>query len=374
MTTLNGTSGQYWNSVRASVRMSRSSEPDARRGPSWSAAGAISCSRPAAVVDHLLRRGRARSRRVRAPTPAAPAGPPGSRAAPGRSRAAAYRACRRISRPLLRLPTVIPLSMAAKRSIISRAVSAASKPLLPALVPARSIAWSRVSAVTTPKTTGIAGLQADLRDALGHLVGHEREVRRVALDDAAQADHRGVAAAAARALGGQRDLEPARHPGLSTCASATPWRRRQSCAPSSSSRVKKSLKRLATIAIRRAVRVETALEGLAHRPPPSCASRPPAVPTSSGGPAGGPAGLLGLQVLAGCCTVGPDLQRHAVRRSPARSSPGPRSCAGCWSSAASGARRGRAGSARRGRTRAGRRGKPSLWLASTVSAPSSCSR
>ena len=41
-------------------------------------------------------------------------------------------------------------SILAKRSIISSAASAASKPLLPALVPDRSIAWSRVSAVTTP--------------------------------------------------------------------------------------------------------------------------------------------------------------------------------------------------------------------------------
>ena len=43
----------------------------------------------------------------------------------------------------------------ARRLTISIAVQAASKPLLPALVPARSTACSMVSVVSTPNTTGI---------------------------------------------------------------------------------------------------------------------------------------------------------------------------------------------------------------------------
>jgi hypothetical protein len=48
--------------------------------------------------------------------------------------------------------------MAFNTLIISSAVSAASAPLLPALVPARSIACSMLSVVRTPKATGIGRL------------------------------------------------------------------------------------------------------------------------------------------------------------------------------------------------------------------------
>ena len=59
------------------------------------------------------------------------------------------------------------------RFAISIAVQAASNPLLPALVPARSTACSMVSVVSTPKTTGNAGVQLDPLDARRALPGHE---------------------------------------------------------------------------------------------------------------------------------------------------------------------------------------------------------
>ena len=104
-------------------------------------------------------------------------------------------------------------SSAANRSIISRAVIAASNPLLPAFVPARSMAWSSVSAVMIPNTTGHAGVERDLRHPFRHFAGNVVEVRRVPLDQAAQAHHGRVPAGAREALRGQRDLEAPRHPG-----------------------------------------------------------------------------------------------------------------------------------------------------------------
>src|SRR5690606_12321029 len=54
------------------------------------------------------------------------------------------------------------------RLTISMAVSAASAPLLPALVPARSSACSMVSGVSTPKATGTPVCMAALPQALAH--------------------------------------------------------------------------------------------------------------------------------------------------------------------------------------------------------------
>ena len=53
------------------------------------------------------------------------------------------------------------------------AVAAASKPLLPALVPARSTACSMVSVVSTPKTIGHPGVELGPLHAGGALAGDQ---------------------------------------------------------------------------------------------------------------------------------------------------------------------------------------------------------
>src|ERR1035438_2414275 len=71
-----------------------------------------------------------------------------------------------------------------RRLAISMAVIAASKPLLPPLAPARSMACSSVLVVSTPNATGTPVSDATWAIPLAALV---------AADDGAEADHRVVA-------------------------------------------------------------------------------------------------------------------------------------------------------------------------------------
>ena len=68
------------------------------------------------------------------------------------------------------------------------ATMAASKPRLPALLPARSTACSMVSQASTPKPTATLAFRGDAGDAGGALADHQVEVRRRPADDDAQAD------------------------------------------------------------------------------------------------------------------------------------------------------------------------------------------
>ena len=109
---------------------------------------------------------------------------------------------------------------------------AASAPLLPAFTPARSMACSTVSQVSTPKLTAHGAVERDLSDALAHLAGHVLEVRCAAADDAAQRDDARVLPA----LGDPARPAPRarRCPGTrktSMSPSATPWRTSASWAP-----------------------------------------------------------------------------------------------------------------------------------------------
>ena len=91
------------------------------------------------------------------------------------------------------------------------AASAASAPLLPAFVPARSMACSIVSTVKMPKPIGISSFKLTCADAAARFAGHVVEMRRRAADDAAERDQRVVAAARGQLLDGERCLERARH-------------------------------------------------------------------------------------------------------------------------------------------------------------------
>ncbi len=99
----------------------------------------------------------------------------------------------------------------AARPASSSAAAAASLPLLPTAPPARASAWARVVRRDDAERDRHAGLQRHQRAAARRLGADEREVRRLALDHAAQADHRGVAAAVAKPARRQRQLERARH-------------------------------------------------------------------------------------------------------------------------------------------------------------------
>ena len=102
------------------------------------------------------------------------------------------------------------------------------------------------------------------------------------------------------------------------------------------------------------------------RPPPGwCGARSRAGPDRAGRGPSGHAWLQIAKVLRGRPVTGAAPARQSsVRTLPARlASPG------CWSAAASSARRGRPGSARPCRSRGRRRANPSSRLASTVSAP-----
>ena len=98
------------------------------------------------------------------------------------------------------------------RSTISMAVWAASKPLLPALVPARSMACSMVSVREHPEDDRHAGVELGPLDAGRALAGDQVVVAGGTPDDRAQGDD-GVELAAGRQLAGdQGQLEGARAP------------------------------------------------------------------------------------------------------------------------------------------------------------------
>ena len=117
------------------------------------------------------------------------------------------------------------------RLTISMAASAASKPLLPALSPARLRACSSVSEVRMPKMTGTPVAKPGLHHARGRLAGDVVVMAGLAADHAAQADHRRIPAALGQLARDQRDLERARHPDQVDRSSATPWRSRASRHP-----------------------------------------------------------------------------------------------------------------------------------------------
>ena len=143
------------------------------------------------------------------------------------------------------------LSIRRSRFASSIAVTAASAPLLPALVPARSIACSMVSVVSTPKATGTPVSLRDAREPAGAFARDVVEVRGRALDHGAERDDRVVAAALRRACAppAAGRTRPARARSRSACRS-----RRGACsastAPRTSCSTMKSLKRDARIAKR----------------------------------------------------------------------------------------------------------------------------
>ena len=104
---------------------------------------------------------------------------------------------RRLAARVARAHCSLPLRLRTRRrrgraasETISIALTAASHPLLPALVPARSIACSIVSVVSTPKATGTSLSAATGADALGGLARDVVEVRGRAADDGAERDDR----------------------------------------------------------------------------------------------------------------------------------------------------------------------------------------
>ena len=110
--------------------------------------------------------------------------------------------------------TTVAIGVAASRRsslTISTAVRAASSPLWPSAPPARSIACSRLSVVSTPNTTGTPVSSATACDARRALPRHVVEVRRVAPDHRAEADD-GVDCRCGECLRDQRHLERAGHP------------------------------------------------------------------------------------------------------------------------------------------------------------------
>ena len=90
------------------------------------------------------------------------------------------------------------------RFAISMAATAASNPLLPILVPARSMACSRFSAVMTPLITGKPAIQRHAGDALGQLGRYIFKMWRAALDDRPEAYDRVIVAGLGQLLGDQR--------------------------------------------------------------------------------------------------------------------------------------------------------------------------
>src|SRR5690606_4870578 len=132
------------------------------------------------------------------------------------------------------------------RLTISSAASAASSPLLPAFVPARSIACSIVSTVSTPTPTGMPCA----RDAATMPWMHWAETcskcgvaPRMTAPSATMASERRVAATFSTASGSS--IAPGTRTS-SRSASTAPWRRRQPIAPRISASTIVSLNREAT--------------------------------------------------------------------------------------------------------------------------------
>ena len=94
---------------------------------------------------------------------------------------------------------------------ISIAATAAWNPAFPAFAPARSMACSTVSQVSTPKIVGNPCLGSDPGDAARSAFSNVVIVRRLAADHRAKADHRIELAAVGHHPGRRRKLERARH-------------------------------------------------------------------------------------------------------------------------------------------------------------------
>ena len=95
---------------------------------------------------------------------------------------------------------------------ISRAASAPSHPLLPWTPPARASAWVRILGGEHLEQARNPRAERYLGDTPGGLVRHELEVRRVAPDHGAEAEHGRVASGAGHPVGDHGDLERSRHP------------------------------------------------------------------------------------------------------------------------------------------------------------------
>eukprot|EP01022_Parablepharisma_sp_SALTPOND_P024123 TRINITY_DN5305_c1_g4_i2.p1 TRINITY_DN5305_c1_g4~~TRINITY_DN5305_c1_g4_i2.p1 ORF type:complete len:914 (+),score=247.13 TRINITY_DN5305_c1_g4_i2:98-2839(+) len=136
------------------------------------------------------------------------------------------------------------------RSTISMAARAASEPLLPALVPARSMACSMVSVVNTPKITGTPVSRLTWATPLETSAATQSKwlvAPRITAPRVSTASYLPLAASLRATRGISKD--PGTHTTVRFC-SAAPWRFRASRAPSTSLLVMKSLKRPATRANR----------------------------------------------------------------------------------------------------------------------------
>ena len=99
------------------------------------------------------------------------------------------------------------------RPTICRAASAHSAPLLPTLPPARWMACSIVSQVSTPNNTGKFVSRPICVIALVTAAINVLVVCRFAADDGAEAENGGIAVRRGQALGDERDFHRARNPG-----------------------------------------------------------------------------------------------------------------------------------------------------------------
>ena len=99
----------------------------------------------------------------------------------------------------------------ATTSAISIAATAASHPLLPVPSPARASASSTELVVSTPNAIGTPVAAAAVGQAVRHRRRDVLEVRRLAANQAAEADDRVEAPALGGVLRRQRNLEGARH-------------------------------------------------------------------------------------------------------------------------------------------------------------------
>ena len=131
---------------------------------------------------------------------------------------------------------------------ISTALMAASKPLLPLLAPARSMACSSVSQVSTPNATGMPNSMAVCASPLDASDGDVVEVRRVAADHGAQADDGVVPLRGGQLPRHHRQLPGAGRLDDLDVASLQPVRASASSAPASSRSVIRLLKRVTRIA------------------------------------------------------------------------------------------------------------------------------
>ena len=133
------------------------------------------------------------------------------------------------------------------RFAISIAAMAASKPLLPLLAPARSMACSSVLQVSTPNATGTP-LGGDVTDAFRRFPGYVIEMRRIAADHRAQANNRVVALLSRQFARHHRQFPGSRTFTTSISSGSPPVRASASRAPPSRRSLIKLLNRLTTMA------------------------------------------------------------------------------------------------------------------------------